>query len=86
LDIVNVRADGQVQLLVTHDELDLISNSVLNALEFVPKRHYHAHMGCEPDDAESFISTLYQLEIDHGLREVVDSDHGGGAQESDDPV
>jgi hypothetical protein len=70
MDIVEVREDGQIHLLVTRDELDLISNSVLNALEFVPRRHYHAHMGFEPEYAMTFVSALHQLAIKHGLREA----------------
>ncbi len=77
-----MRADGQLQLLVTRDELDLISNSILNALEFVPQRHYHAHMGFEPEDAKNFLSALRQLEIEYGLREADEFDQDRGIPES----
>ena len=72
-------ADGdEVTLIATVEELALVSNSILNAAEFI--RHddeYHALIGFEKEEAQRVLRNLLDEEAAWGLRQVVVRDSSG---------
>lgn len=68
----------EVTLVATVEELALISNSILNAAEFI--RHddqYHALIGFEKEEAQRVLRNLLDEETAWGLRQVIARDSSG---------
>jgi hypothetical protein len=66
--IVSVNANESVLVELTLDELALVTNSVLNAAEFISDRQFFTVMGFSKTEAGAFSDEAYAEKLRVGLR------------------
>jgi len=66
--IISVNENKSVLVELTLEELALVTNSVLNAAEFISDKQFPTVMGFSKDEAGLFSDVAYKEELRVGLR------------------
>lgn len=68
MKIISVSANRSVLVELTVDELALVTNSVLNAAEFISDKQFPTVMGFSKSEARAFSDEAYAEKLRVGLR------------------